>query len=88
MIHLRSAAAASGAQVPPQRPGTQGAGSLAGGCDYHSPLGVTSTHPSFDTYLQAAKQRLEVLQGNPGWSQERKVVFAKRLIKRLASTTA
>lgn len=25
------------------------------------------------------------LQGNPGWTQERKMVFAKRLIKRMAA---
>jgi len=27
------------------------------------------------------------LQGNAGWSHERKMVFAKRLIKRLASAS-
>lgn len=33
--------------------------------------------------------RLPLLpQGNPGWSHERKMVFAKRLIKRLASTAS
>ncbi|PRW60758.1 putative histone H2A variant 3 [Chlorella sorokiniana] len=40
-------------------------------------------HPNY----ALAKTRLEVLQGNPGWTHERKVVFAKRLIKRLASTS-
>ena len=41
-------------------------------------------HPGY----AAARQRLEVLAGNPGWSHERKVVFARRLIKRLAATPA
>lgn len=40
-------------------------------------------HPNYSL----AKKRLEVLQGNPGWSHERKMVFAKRLIKRLASAS-
>jgi hypothetical protein len=40
-------------------------------------------HPNF----RAAESRLAVLQGNPGWSQERKMVFAKRLLKRLSATS-
>lgn len=35
--------------------------------------------------LPAAATR--TLQGNAGWSHERKMVFAKRLIKRLAATS-
>lgn len=38
-------------------------------------------HPNYGP----AKQRLAVVQGNPGWSQERKMVFTKRLLKRMAS---
>lgn len=37
---------------------------------------------------EVARQQLSVLEGNPGWSQERKMVYAKRLLKRLAATPA
>ncbi|KAL4421565.1 hypothetical protein ABPG75_010856 [Micractinium tetrahymenae] len=43
--------------------------------------GLPRDHPNY----AAAAERLAVVQGNPGWSHERKMVFAKRLIKRMAS---
>ncbi|EFN59775.1 expressed protein [Chlorella variabilis] len=46
---------------------------------------VDKALPRDHPHYAAAKQRIAVLQANPGWSQERKMVFTKRLIKRLAS---
>ena len=43
--------------------------------------GLPADHPHYAT----AQKRLAVLQSNPGWSQERKMVFAKRLVKRLVA---
>lgn len=43
--------------------------------------GLPRDHPNY----AAAAERLAVVQGNPGWSHERKMVFAKRLIKQMAS---
>lgn len=44
--------------------------------------------PRDHPHYAAARERLAVLQGNPGWPHERKMVFAKRLLKRLAATPA
>ncbi|KAL4426034.1 hypothetical protein ABPG77_007830 [Micractinium sp. CCAP 211/92] len=44
--------------------------------------GLPRDHPNYE----AAAQQLAVVQGNPGWPHERKMVFAKRLIKQMASS--
>jgi hypothetical protein len=43
--------------------------------------GLPADHPR----LGAARAAVGVLQGNPGWPHERKLVFARRLVKRLAA---
>jgi hypothetical protein len=45
---------------------------------------LTDSVPRDHPHYPAIKAKLQVLQGNPGWPHERKLVFARRLIKQLA----
>lgn len=45
---------------------------------------VNDAVPQDHPHYAAIKSRVQVLLGNPGWPQERKLVFARRLIKHLA----
>jgi hypothetical protein len=42
--------------------------------------GMAQDHPRYE----AVRAKLQVLEGNPGWPQERKLLFARHLLKSLA----